>query len=762
MPKIETTIEAKDNSSGAFKSLTSSMLTAQGMFAIISGAAKKLGDFMQSGSESAAKQEKAEARLVSQLGSNIQSNIEYANQIEKTLNISDDLVLSTQSYAKSLGVQTSELQKTTDQAIGLSKAVGVDLNTAMKLTVNAQQGNYDILARSLPALKTATSETEKAAIVQKAYAEGLKMVSAEAQTNAGLQDSLNNNIGNIAESLFTAGNTIYSVFLPSLVESTSALTDMIESFRPSERFADIVAKIAAGFSVFKAVVGDVVKAVMVPLREGFEKIKDSFERLSSGLGDTNTKFSAFAVIGKGVSLVLGLAIQSVTLMRQSFIDLSTTIKEVGLTVAKFFIALVNPAKWGEFVDQVKKTGESVVTQFKNTFSNVSELVSGIAKGATEIFDINAINKKGKEYSDIAAKSYADARSRMAKEKDGADKDELDKEEEKNKLILDSNKQTAFSVSDVWRTQAQGIAESFQTAGNSVIAVTTNIFNGIKDNASNLASSIKTVADGISTAFENTFKLINDVVASSFEQQIEEATKYFDSYSERLESDYARRLELLENDGLTKQEKMSQELADLEASLAYATSLDEKKKIQEAISDKNKEIAIYKAKDEYDRKKEKSEEKLQKRKHQLEVQAFKAKQAMDIAQTIASMAMGIVSAWASGAAMVPLPVGMALAGVMTGIIATMGGIQLGVIASQKPPSFATGGVVPGNIPMGDNIPVMADSGEVIITKKKFDKLMNIVDSGEVNSGFTNYGTINIAANDPQEFFIELQRMELARL
>lgn len=151
-------------------------------------------------------QEKATAKLNSALQSqgvytaSLSSKLHnQASAIQRVTTVGDEQALGLMQLGLTMGVTTDKIGDATKGAIGLSKSFGVDLNTSMKMVALAQAGNYTLLNRYIPQLQEMSSETEKAALVNKAMADGFKMAEAEAKTSGGRMEQLKNQIGDLKE-----------------------------------------------------------------------------------------------------------------------------------------------------------------------------------------------------------------------------------------------------------------------------------------------------------------------------------------------------------------------------------------------------------------------------------------------------------------------------------------------------------------------------------------------------------------------------------
>lgn len=119
-----------------------------------------------------------------------------------------------------------------------------------------------------------------------------------------------------------------------------------------------------------------------------------------------------------------------------------------------------------------------------------------------------------------------------------------------------------------------------------------------------------------------------------------------------------------------------------------------------------------------------------------------------ASIVAQTAKAVVSALSSAGNPI---LGIALAG----IVGSIGAAQLGVALAQKPkpPSFATGGIVPGNSWTGDKVQANVNSGEMILTRAQQADLWNTLngkgEGGGYNVSVNNYMGGRAKVNTKQE-------------
>lgn len=123
----------------------------------------------------------------------------FAAQIQRTTVIGDDMTLSMLQLAESLRSKAPE--EAARMAIGLSKALGMDLNTATRAAVLAQNGNTIALSRYIPELRGAGTEAEKLAAIQRTVNSGMEIATSETETLAGKVKQLKNTWGDLREEI---------------------------------------------------------------------------------------------------------------------------------------------------------------------------------------------------------------------------------------------------------------------------------------------------------------------------------------------------------------------------------------------------------------------------------------------------------------------------------------------------------------------------------------------------------------------------------
>lgn len=125
--------------------------------------------------------------------------------------------------------------------------------------------------------------------------------------------------------------------------------------------------------------------------------------------------------------------------------------------------------------------------------------------------------------------------------------------------------------------------------------------------------------------------------------------------------------------------------------------------------------------------EEYEEQLSQIKKEAAEQAYKTQMwewTQSIAQIGVSTAQAVMQALSSS--------GNIYAGIaMAGIVGSLGAAQLGAAMASKPkaPSFAQGGIVPGNSYAGDNVTANVNSGEMILTRSQQAGLWRMLAGGE---------------------------------
>lgn len=136
-------------------------------------------------------------------GKDVQSNLSaykaFASQMQRNSTVGDETTLSLIRLAETM--QSNAPMEAAKNAIALSKALGLDLNTATKMAVLAQSELYTMLERYSPSLRNATDATEKAVEYNKLLASGMSMVAAELETTEGKAIQNANAWGDVKENI---------------------------------------------------------------------------------------------------------------------------------------------------------------------------------------------------------------------------------------------------------------------------------------------------------------------------------------------------------------------------------------------------------------------------------------------------------------------------------------------------------------------------------------------------------------------------------
>lgn len=190
-------------------------------------------------------QEKAEASLAAAIratGGDVNELMlqykDFASGIQEVTTIGDEQVLSLLQQAQSFGIARDKMQEATRGAIGLSKAFGIDMNTALRGIALAYEGNYAQLSRYIPALRKASKEAERQAILQKAMADGFEIAKAEADTATGAMIQLQNVMGDLKEE---GGRAIAEFMKPAVRLLTEIVREAANAAAEMNRLRELTA-----------------------------------------------------------------------------------------------------------------------------------------------------------------------------------------------------------------------------------------------------------------------------------------------------------------------------------------------------------------------------------------------------------------------------------------------------------------------------------------------------------------------------------------
>ena len=100
---------------------------------------------------------------------------EFASWIQKVTKYGDEQVLGLMALIKNLGVSTDKVKEATKMAIGLATATGRDVSSMAQYVALAIKGEFTMLRRYIPALRSTTDATEQLRIVTEFAARGFKV-----------------------------------------------------------------------------------------------------------------------------------------------------------------------------------------------------------------------------------------------------------------------------------------------------------------------------------------------------------------------------------------------------------------------------------------------------------------------------------------------------------------------------------------------------------------------------------------------------------
>lgn len=199
---------------------------------------------------------------------------EIAARIQDETGAADESTLAGMAKIRMLGVQTDKLEEAAKASLAL-KSIGIEEAAAHRYVALAMQGNYTMLQRYIPALRTATDEADKARIVNEFFARGYQQQKDLLNTTSGAWRNLKGRIGDALERMGEAIDKSAGIknALNQAAGAVKNFGDAVGRWIQSEKFQRLQTTLVGIVTAMKqggAARGDALKAVADVIVEGFK------------------------------------------------------------------------------------------------------------------------------------------------------------------------------------------------------------------------------------------------------------------------------------------------------------------------------------------------------------------------------------------------------------------------------------------------------------------------------------------------------------
>jgi len=474
--------------------------------AVATFAAKAIASFAES--EAATNAMEAALRAYGEEIPKATANVKaFAAAIQDQTGIDDDALVARAAQLKMLGVATDQLEGATKATIALENA-GLGEEGAIKAVAQAMSGNFEMLGRYLPALKNATSESEKAAVVNDFLTRGYAAQTDKLGTVAGQWAMLKTRIGNVWEEV---GAAIAQNGL--LTGAMAKAGDAVKAF--GDKIAEWVTK------------GGVQEALTIS-RYFFEELRSGFMRVS---GYVNVAGAAIAdgfqtawnavqkIWGKGSLGVVSTRTEEALAgmeqaEREHVARMAELTKRQARDAKKATEPKAPPAASTVAADKIDiaKTKFDVEAYDKlreKELKLIDDLAEAEKKAAADVLSkkIEALEKEQAKREELAGKNIADVLADQKKQEDEGEQfiDELDRAKELSKRAGQRGRKLSKKDAE-WLDAFNKIQEARGgvPAGQGEIDQAKAQLVALQDNTLKLGE--------IKTELEKTTKAITDIIA----------------------------------------------------------------------------------------------------------------------------------------------------------------------------------------------------------------------------------------------------------
>ncbi|HOO50358.1 MAG TPA: hypothetical protein PLK94_03610, partial [Alphaproteobacteria bacterium] len=318
----------------------------------------------------AMEQEKAERALSAALRANneytetqIAQYKKFASSVQAVTKYGDEEILNLMALQRNLGVTSDRLEDAAKMAIGLATATNRDVQSMSQYVAMAQQGEFTMLRRYIPALRSTEDKTEQLRIVTEFAAKGFKVAQEEAETFSGGLKQLSNLWGDVKERVGDA------------IIKNQAILDLMERGKKTLiEWADQVER-------WVSANGELIA----------QKTEEAIKRIADALVNVG---NALATIAKyaGLRSISATFVEGAKLAEQELIDWNKFV-EASFTERQ---RMVDEAK--ESMKTMGKVYRGVIEQIKEDSEDAQQPIKNITKTTVDLADeIKRIKEEHAEF-----------------------------------------------------------------------------------------------------------------------------------------------------------------------------------------------------------------------------------------------------------------------------------------------------------------------------------------------------------------------------
>ena len=320
---------------------------------------------------------------------------DFAAALQEVTTQGDEATISTAAYLAGIGGLTGgPLKEATKATLGLARATNQGQEIMARALLNALQGNFQMLERYIPALRSTTDATDKMALVQDLASKGLNQLTTDARGTDGTFKQLLNTYGDVKEVIGSALEPIIRSLTQAIRRSLPVVQEYSLNFVAGiKSVVEWMGRLRVRFSTEMTAIGVVMDNFTISLKLGalvwakvaldaFDKINNGIQNLGAFLGHTSAQmFENVKTMFGNIPIIARNAFDDVEKLLRELRDTWNTIwSDMGTVISNTFENAITAANRasdavnkGSFSPLFNNPGEP----FRNIFSGTEGLAKQI-------------------------------------------------------------------------------------------------------------------------------------------------------------------------------------------------------------------------------------------------------------------------------------------------------------------------------------------------------------------------------------------------